>query len=84
MKKYTVQVDFEIGSIVYLKTDKDKKDRLVRSYQVKQSGIEYELICERDSSWHYDFEITEDKTQTTYDKSEIKIRGFDILRNGKQ
>lgn len=71
-----IELIFDIGQIVYLKTCKDKKDRIVRSIWIKQSGIEYELVCERDSSWHTDFEITADKKLTSYDQTEIKINGF--------
>lgn len=52
---------FELGQIVYLKTDTDQKERIVTGFCIRQSGQSYELAQGSISSWHYDFEICEEK-----------------------
>jgi len=50
---------FNIGDLVYLKTDINQSERIVRAFYVMETGIEYGLGCGADESWHFDFEITE-------------------------
>lgn len=53
---------FEIGQQVYIKTDKDQSTRIVTSIQIRPNNLlMYELGCGSQSSWHYDFEISEDQ-----------------------
>ena len=60
MKKW-VEIDFEPGDIVYLKTDRDQYERIVTGYCIRKSGVSYELAFGSSTSWHYDFEITFEK-----------------------
>lgn len=67
MKKW-IDLAFEIGQEVYLKTDDDQKKRIVCEVNLKQTGVIYRLCCGIADSWHYDFEITVDinvKAKTT-------------------
>lgn len=58
MPKVTVDLEFEPGDFVMLKTDrKDKFVRLVKAWSVSGSGIQYELNHGATSSWHYGFEM---------------------------
>jgi hypothetical protein len=53
---------FEIGSIVYLKTDKDQNERIIRQINIDVSNsIQYSIAYGSCISWHYDFEITAEK-----------------------
>ncbi len=49
---------FEIGNIVYLKTDNDQLPRIVTSIHLKPNLLVYELSSGGNSSWHYEFEIS--------------------------
>lgn len=59
---------YEIGQVVYLKTDVEQLQRIVSAITQRQGTIVYELCCGKDMSGHYDFEITEDENV------EIKVR----------
>lgn len=53
---------FEIGDIVYLKTDPDQLMRMVFAFRVYKHGeILYDVICGTISSPHYEFEISKEK-----------------------
>ncbi len=60
---------FEIGDIVYLKTDPDQKKRIIIGVLIRQNSIEYDLSMGNIASWHYDFEISKniDLVQKTSD-----------------
>lgn len=53
---------FEIGDIVFLKTDPDQRQRIVTSILVRDGGtLSYELSCGTDSKWVYGLEISSEK-----------------------
>jgi hypothetical protein len=53
---------FEIGQSVYLKTDEDQRERIIRQLCFRGSGlVQYELMCGTVGSWHDEFEIMEEK-----------------------
>lgn len=52
---------FELGQEVFLKTDIDQQKRLITGICIRPTGINYELTCGANSSWHYDFEILIEK-----------------------
>jgi hypothetical protein len=53
---------FELGDIVYLKTDPDQRARIVSKFSVLPNGlIVYELSHNTFTSPHYDFEISVEK-----------------------
>lgn len=57
---------FEIGNIVYLKTDSDQKQRIVTAIIVRHGGCySYELSCGTEAKWHYEFEISTEKDVLT-------------------
>jgi hypothetical protein len=59
---------YDLGQIVYLKTDVDQLQRIVSAITQRQGGIIYELCQGEKTSSHYDFEITEDEN------IEIKVK----------
>lgn len=52
---------FDLKQIVYLKTDKDQLPRIVVRIQIGLMGLLYCLNQGTLESWHYDFEMTEEK-----------------------
>lgn len=52
---------FDLGSIVYLKTDSDQKERIVCQITIATTGIRYMLCCGVAESWHYEFEMNAEK-----------------------
>ena len=53
-----IENEFEIGSIVYLKTDKEQNQRIVFCIKVFKSDIIYELAFCTTTSLHYSFELS--------------------------
>jgi len=49
---------YDLGDIVYLKTDKEQDRRIVTQICIATTGIQYQLACGIVSTWHSDFEIT--------------------------
>ena len=52
---------FEIGQIVYLKTDIDQYPRMITRLSIAPGLITYCLALGSIESWHYDNEISEVK-----------------------
>lgn len=53
--------EFEIGAVVYLKTDMDQQPRIVYGFKVFKNDILYTLACGTQSSDHYAIEIAAEK-----------------------
>ena len=57
-----VENEYEIGSIVYLKTDEEQSPRIITSITVYSMGdLVYHLGKGTESSQHYEFELSKDK-----------------------
>lgn len=56
-----VENKYDIGSLVYLKTDPDQRQRMITQISVTQCGVRYCLSCGQTDTWHYDIEISESK-----------------------
>ena len=53
---------FKLEQVVYLKTDKEQKERLVTGILLKPFGsVAYELTEGPNTSWHYGFEMLTEK-----------------------
>lgn len=59
IKKW-VEIEFEIGDIVYLKTDRDQLQRMVVGISLRQSGLSYALACGTAEAYHFDIEISKE------------------------
>lgn len=58
--------EYEIGDIVYLKTDQDQLPRIVNCIKVFKHGeLNYELAQGTLVSLHYEFELQKEKTIIT-------------------
>lgn len=53
--------DYEIGDIVYLKTDRDQHERIITEMWIRPGQVMYYLMEETLGSWHYSFEISKEK-----------------------
>lgn len=56
-----IENKFELGQLVFIKTDTDQYPRMVISISVRQGGLLYELNFAQSSSWHYEIEISDEK-----------------------
>jgi len=62
MKILKIPVEFEIGQEVYLKTDPDQIKRMVVKYEVSNKDLIYAIQVGAESfTWHYGFEISDEK-----------------------
>lgn len=52
---------FEIGSYVYLKTDPAQEKRIVTGFNVRATSITYMLSLGANESYHYEFEISDER-----------------------
>ena len=53
---------YNIGDLVYLTTDPDQFQRLVIAINILPNNITYGLRCGTDVSYHYDIEISKERT----------------------
>lgn len=53
--------DFEIGDMVYLKTDMEQHSRIVTGINIRENGILFCLMFTTTESWHYGFELTKER-----------------------
>jgi hypothetical protein len=54
--------EFNIGEVVYLKTDPEQFPRIVTGLSVRTTIVSYELSLGECLSCHYDFEISREVT----------------------
>jgi hypothetical protein len=67
-----VDNDFEIGEILYLKTDEEQKIRILNAILVTPNGYLYRLASGSSDSYHYPMEITREKSFMLEKGSEIE------------
>lgn len=58
MASKVIEFRFDIGELVYLKTDVAQSPRIVFCYKVYKGEILYDLACGTVTSSHYEFEIS--------------------------
>ena len=56
-----IKTIFNIGDIVYLKTDPDQYERIIVGFEITTRGLMYILNYISSQSYHYEFEITGNK-----------------------
>lgn len=53
---------FDIGQIVYLRTDEDQMPRIITEISIRHDNfLVYQLSCGTVNSFHYEMEISEEK-----------------------
>ncbi len=67
-----IENKYEIGDIVYLKTDPDQNERIVTAIQINSNGLVYLLAHNTSVDWHYDIEITPEKSFVLNNKNKDK------------
>lgn len=59
----TIQNKFKLGEVVYLRTDPDQFSRIIVAIQITvDGGMLYKLAINMSEQWHYEVEITKEKT----------------------
>jgi hypothetical protein len=59
----TINNKFKLGETVYLKTDPDQFSRIIVALQLTvDGGLLYKLAINMSEQWHYEVEITREKT----------------------
>lgn len=57
--KYWIDVEYNIGDIVYLKTDSEQKERIVTAIEIRHGGLLlYQLSSGTSTTYHYGIEIS--------------------------
>lgn len=55
-------LDFELGDIVYLKTDPEQLERIITAFCLYPgNGVTYRLSFDTEDAWHYAIEISTEK-----------------------
>lgn len=57
----TYELMFEIGDIVFLKTDPDQMERIVVGIEIYDNSISYSLCSGTSQSLHFGFEISDER-----------------------
>ena len=52
---------FELQQCVFLITDAEQLTRIITGIQISNNGILYRLACGVNDSWHFEYEIVEEK-----------------------
>lgn len=55
-----IKTKYNIGDIVYLKTDVEQLERIITAVCIRTNGETYCLCCGTYDSWHHDIEITQE------------------------
>ncbi|MFP4527707.1 MAG: hypothetical protein ACLFQX_04090 [Candidatus Kapaibacterium sp.] len=61
LKKINMEIKFMIGQTVFLRTDSEQRERIVTGVTILPGMIRYGLSCGTEETWHYEFEINENK-----------------------
>lgn len=61
----TIKNKFNIGDMVYLKTDPEQHPRMVIGISIKPNGFTYILAFGSNESYHYELEISNTKDTFT-------------------
>ena len=52
---------FELQQCVFLITDAEQLTRIITGIQISNNGLLYRLACGVNDSWHFEYEIVEEK-----------------------
>jgi hypothetical protein len=52
-----IESKYNIGQIIFLKTDPEQKERMLTQISITSEGMRYCLSCGTSDSWHYEIEI---------------------------
>ena len=57
-REMRIDTKYDIGQLVFLKTDSEQHQRIIIQITINQLGLQYNLRCGTEDSWHFDFEFT--------------------------
>lgn len=57
-----IENEYNIGDIVYLKTDEKQLQRLLFAIEISSTGLLYRLACGEINTYHYAIEMTTEKS----------------------
>lgn len=60
MTNYNDLFEYNLGSVVYLKTDREQSPRIITAIQINPNGVIFRLGCGTTDSWHFSVEISSD------------------------
>lgn len=60
MKKVRIELDYDIGDLVYLVTDQEQFLRMVTEIRISPTSVMYMVSCANESSEHYAIELSSD------------------------
>jgi hypothetical protein len=52
---------FKLQQCVFLITDAEQLTRIITGIQISNNGLLYRLACGVNDSWHFEYEIVEEK-----------------------
>lgn len=58
-----IEVEYDYGTIVYLRSDSEKEPRIITGYEINSTGFTYRVECGVQTSYHYGFELTDNKDE---------------------
>lgn len=59
----TINNKFKLGEVVYLRTDPDQFSRIIVAIQITvDGGMLYKLAIGMNEQWHFEVEITRERT----------------------
>ena len=58
-KKITITAEYGLGQPVYLKTDPEQHERLIKAITIYTTGIVYTLACGTEITEHEEMELTD-------------------------
>ena len=57
-----ITTNYDLRDFCYLETDDEQKRRQVTGMLIKPNGIMYELCCGTETTYHYEFEMTKERS----------------------
>jgi len=65
MSQNNINLTYSIGQVVYLKNDPEQFGRYVTGFLITVDAVKYMLSFMGDETFHYDFELSPERTITT-------------------
>ena len=56
-----IDIKFKIGTIVFVKTDKEQDERIITGLTIRKNLISYGATLNNTENWFYDFELSTEK-----------------------
>lgn len=67
----TIEVEFDLKEMVYVKTDEKQLPRIIQGYLIYPGEIKYFVCLNENANYFYDFELSREKSFLQNNKSSI-------------